>query len=96
MDILSFVVGFAASTIFFLYQGTKHKLRLNLNPTRFATIEKVGDKLNVYDSKSNKFLGEFTSWGSLAELLISIDSSAAWSIKHDIKELDEQFDNEQN
>lgn len=105
MDIVSFLVGFASASVFFIYQGVTHAkkvrqktrdLTLKLQPTRQAIIERVGDKLHVLDGKTNKFLGEFTTWSNLAELLISIDGTATWSIKHDIPELDKSLENEQN
>jgi hypothetical protein len=102
MDILSFIIGFVAASAFFIYQGNKYRrlkrketsLTLKLEPTRQALIEKVNGKYHVLDAKTNKYLGEFTSWGKLAELLISVDGSATWSIKHNLPELDQRYDEE--
>lgn len=86
MDILSFCLGFASSTVFFLYTGIKFarskKEPAQAVPTRTAIFERRNGRVFVYDEETHKFICEFTSWTELAEALIKEDENVKWFVKH--------------
>jgi len=96
MHIPSFLVGFLLAALFCIihvrksYKAQKKYAKevfLDTSSIKSAVIERVGDKLHILDGKTNLYMGEFTGWKDLAILLIKLDPTVTWSIKHSIPEL---------